>query len=116
LLADRLDLIECRYQGGEPQVGETVTVEIAETRLLGAAALAYGLPIIGMIVGAVIASFLIAVPSVDAELTVTLAGEAVAVGGALVGLLLGGWLAHAIAHRRRIADLLTPELVRGDRS
>jgi sigma-E factor negative regulatory protein RseC len=109
MLADRLDLIECRYEGAVPRAGETVTVEIDETSLLAAASLAYGLPLVSMVLTAVLANAFAtwqAVGSIGLELSGIL--------GAIVGLLLGGLLANHLARRGRTAARLIPTLIRAD--
>ncbi len=101
LLSDRLDLVDCTYDDGIPEPGETVTVEIEEASLLAAAALAYGIPLLGLVAGAVSARWV-----GGGELTEVLA--------AVTGLILGGVVARLLAARTAVARRLTPRVVRDD--
>jgi sigma-E factor negative regulatory protein RseC len=99
LLSDRLDLVDCIYDDGPPQPGETVTMEIEDRSLLIAAALAYGLPLLGLLAGAVLARL-------------GGMGEPGAVLAATTGLLAGGVVARLLARRERIARSLMPRVTR----
>lgn len=93
--------IELRHSvGGGLQVGDHVTVRIAASALVRAAALAYLIPLLGMLSGSVLAGLLL-----PAE------GDAAAVSGGITGLALG-WLWLVRAQRRRPVVGLSPRLAR----
>jgi sigma-E factor negative regulatory protein RseC len=70
------------------QPGDEVILSIGDGELLRAAALAYALPLLGLLVGALAARGL-------AE-----AGEGGALATGLAGAAVGGWLARTLARRR----------------
>lgn len=70
------------------QPGDTVVLSIGDGELLRAAARAYLLPLVGLLVGALAADGL------------AQAGDGTAFGAALAGAAAGGWLSRALARRK----------------
>ncbi|MCC5866952.1 MAG: SoxR reducing system RseC family protein [Gammaproteobacteria bacterium] len=85
---------------GAAQVASTVRLTLPATRLLHAAALAYGLPLLGLVTGAVLGQLL--------------GGEFPAVSGSIIGLLAGFALARRLAVRAaaRLQPTLCPDASR----
>ncbi len=82
----------------DAQVGDEVSVAIAEQALLQASLLVYALPLLLMVVGAIAGHQL--APALDAY----------AMAGAAAGLGLGFWLAHRV--QARLGGACTPQLLR----
>lgn len=99
LLSDRLDLVLCDSRDGAPAVGEAVTLEIEESAVLLAAALAYCLPLVAMVVSA-------------ASAYLWGANEVGQIIGGLAGLALGAFVAQRLAVSETIARRLVPQMKR----
>ncbi|WP_166251560.1 SoxR reducing system RseC family protein [Marinobacter salicampi] len=70
------------------EVGDEVTLAIAETALLKASLLVYALPLLLLVIGALAGQMMFP------------GSEAPAIIGAVLGLGLGFWSAHALQHRQ----------------
>lgn len=100
---DQLQVDACA-QNALLQAGDQVQLELAEGRLLLLAALFYGLPLTGLLLGTLLA-------------VLAAAGEGLTILAATVGILAGiglsRWLLRQEAVRRRVAPQLRPLAVAG---
>lgn len=102
LLRERLEEVRCHAAAPGPAVGERVTLVLPETMLLLAAAIAYLIPILGLIAGALAARLLVGADEL-AELI-----------GAVLGLLAGMAAARLLARSGPLVQRLRPQVERGD--
>ena len=84
-----------------PAVGETVSLAISPTQLLKAASIAYGLPLLALVIGAALASLL----GIGAD-------SPVAIGLALGGLLAGVMTSRRLLARDRACEHFVPSVER----